>query len=58
MTLSVLSPCLQCGDMLSGIQCGPQQRALCTKFLDYIQKLHRARLSRIMIKELKQLISN
>jgi hypothetical protein len=56
MSVSVLSPCLQCGHLLPGVQCGPHNRAQCARFLDYIQHLHSIREHHILIKELKQLI--
>ena len=56
MVVSVLSPCCQCGSLLSGVRCGPHQRAICAKFLEYIQRLHRLRAHNILIKELKDLI--
>ena len=57
MTVSVLSPCPQCGHLLPGVLCSPHNRSRCARYLDYIQKLHRIRAHHIIIKELQQLIS-
>lgn len=57
MTISILSPCLQCDKQLPGIQCGTLDQSSCEEFLIYIQKLHRIRASRMIISELKNLIS-
>ena len=57
MVVSVLSPCLQCGHILPGVPCVPHNRVACARFLNYIQQLHRIREHHILIKELKQLIS-
>ena len=56
MVVSVLSPCCQCGDVLPGVRCGMHQRSRCSKFLAYIQNLHRACAHSVLIQELKQLI--
>ena len=56
MSISVLSPCLHCDRMLPGVSCGPRKRSHCSRFLDYIQNLHRIKASRILIRELKELI--
>lgn len=56
MVVSVFSPCCQCSYLLSGVRCGMHQRSRCSRFLAYIQNLHRARAHRVLIQELKQLI--
>jgi len=57
MVVSVFSPCPQCGWLLPGVHCGPQHRVRCSRFLDYIQALHRVGSHHILIKELKMLVS-
>ena len=57
MVASVLSPCLCCGDHLPGFRCVPRQRARCSRFLEYVQRLHRARAHGILISELKEIVS-
>jgi len=58
MSVSILSPCLCCEGRLPGDQCSPRDRSRCDMFLDYIQKLHRIKASRLLIGELKNLISH
>jgi hypothetical protein len=58
MVTSVLSPCLQCGRNLQGIQCIPRNRSRCARFLDYIGRLNRIRAHGILLKELKEFVTN
>jgi len=57
MSTSLFSPCLCCAGRLPGVQCSPRDRSRCARFLDYIQKLHRIRASRVLIGELRRLIA-
>jgi len=57
MAVSVLCPCLHCEIMLPGVTCGPRKRSQCARYLNYIQRLHRANLSHILISELKCLMT-
>ena len=58
MVVSILSPCLQCGWILPGVRCRLQQQVSCSRFLDYIQKLHRISKHHVLIEELKNIIEN
>lgn len=58
MVASVLSPCLCCGDHLPGFRCVPRQRSRCSRFLEYVQRLHRSHAHGILISELKEIVSN
>lgn len=57
MAISVLSPCLQCGNLLPGVRCRPHNRTRCARFLNYVQSLSKNRAHHILIKELKELIN-
>jgi len=57
MQESLLSPCGRCGRVLPGLQCAPHQRSRCKIFLEYIQKLNRLKASKILLGELKNLIT-
>ena len=57
MQVSMLSPCGQCSWVLPGVECSPRQRSRCKKFLAYIQKLNRLKASRILMAELKNLVT-
>ena len=57
MVSSFESPCLHCEWILPGVTCGSRRRSRCTRFLEYIQTLNRIKASRVLIGELKNLIS-
>ena len=57
MSASVLSPCLRCGIHLPGMQCIPRNKSRCSRFLDYVVQLNRTRSHSILIKELKEFVT-
>ena len=57
MVATVFSPCLNCGNRLPGIKCGPRQRSRCDKFLEYIRMLNRCHARNLLITELKALVT-
>ena len=57
MSDSVLSPCMHCQDRFPGMACCSREKARCSRFLEYIQSLSRARAHCVLIKELKLIIT-
>ena len=55
-TVFAVSPCVQCRLVPSGSKCLPRHRARCSRFLNYIRELHRARSHKLLINELRELI--
>jgi len=52
MPMYPIHPCCYCGN-----SCGMMQKVNCNKFLTYIQKLNNMKEQRVLIKELKYLIT-
>jgi hypothetical protein len=57
MFASVLSPCVHCQDRFSGMACCSREKARCSRFLEYIESLSKARAHCVLIKELKLIIT-
>jgi len=58
MPMYPIHPCCYCSVTESGKSCRMTQKVNCNNFLAYIQTLNNMKAQRVLIQELKYLISN